>query len=46
MDDGTDGWMEKASRPRRPLLYVIPLKEGIGGERRPKEKVKTGLLSR
>jgi hypothetical protein len=23
MDDGTDEWMEKASRPRRPLLYVI-----------------------
>jgi hypothetical protein len=23
MDDGTDGWMEKASRPRRPLIYVI-----------------------
>jgi hypothetical protein len=23
MDDGTDGWMEKASGPRRPLLYVI-----------------------
>jgi hypothetical protein len=23
MDDETDGWMEKASRPRRPLLYVI-----------------------
>jgi hypothetical protein len=23
MYDGTDGWMEKASRPRRPLLYVI-----------------------
>ncbi len=23
MDDRTDGWMEKASRPRRPLLYVI-----------------------
>jgi hypothetical protein len=22
----------------------IPLKEGIGGERRPKERVKTGLL--
>jgi hypothetical protein len=20
MDDGTNGWMEKASRPRRPLL--------------------------
>jgi hypothetical protein len=23
MDDGTDGWMEKTSRPPRPLLYVI-----------------------
>jgi hypothetical protein len=23
MDDGTNGWMEKASRPQRPLLYVI-----------------------
>jgi hypothetical protein len=23
MDDKTDGWMKKASRPRRPLLYVI-----------------------
>jgi len=23
MDDETDGWMEKASRPQRPLLYVI-----------------------
>jgi hypothetical protein len=23
MDDGTNGWMEKASRPRRPLLYVM-----------------------
>jgi hypothetical protein len=23
MDDRTDGWMEKASRPRRPLLYVM-----------------------
>jgi hypothetical protein len=23
MEDGMDGWMEKASRPRRPLLYVI-----------------------
>jgi hypothetical protein len=23
MDDRTDGWMEKVSRPRRPLLYVI-----------------------
>ncbi len=23
MDDRTDGWMEKASRPRHPLLYVI-----------------------
>jgi hypothetical protein len=23
MDDRTDRWMEKASRPRRPLLYVI-----------------------
>ncbi len=23
MDDGTYGWMEKAPRPRRPLLYVI-----------------------
>jgi hypothetical protein len=23
MDDGTDEWMEKASRPRRPLLYVM-----------------------
>jgi hypothetical protein len=26
MDDGTDGWMEKASRPRRPLLYVTMMK--------------------
>jgi hypothetical protein len=25
MDDGTNGWMKKASRPRRPLLYVIPV---------------------
>jgi hypothetical protein len=23
MDEETDGWMEKASRPRGPLLYVI-----------------------
>ncbi len=23
MDDGMDGWMEKASRPQRPLLYVM-----------------------
>jgi hypothetical protein len=23
MDEWRDGWMEKASRPRRPLLYVI-----------------------
>jgi hypothetical protein len=30
MDDGTDGWMEKASRPWRPLLYVMsPLRIGF-----------------
>jgi hypothetical protein len=23
IDDGTDGWMEKASQPQHPLLYVI-----------------------
>jgi hypothetical protein len=23
MDDETDGWMKKASQPRRPLLYVM-----------------------
>ncbi len=23
MDDGMDGWMEKASQPQCPLLYVI-----------------------
>jgi hypothetical protein len=26
MDDGTDGWMKKASGPGRPLLYVIVTK--------------------
>jgi hypothetical protein len=30
MDDGTDGWMEKASQPRRPLLHVIAHTLGIG----------------
>jgi hypothetical protein len=29
---------------RKPSILVIPLKEGIGGERRPKDRVKTGLL--
>jgi hypothetical protein len=24
MDDGMNGWMEKASRPWHPLLYGIP----------------------
>jgi hypothetical protein len=27
------------------LFAEIPLKSGIGGERRPKDRVKTGLLS-
>jgi hypothetical protein len=27
MDDGTDGWMEKASRPRHPSLYVMMISE-------------------
>jgi hypothetical protein len=27
MNDGTDGWMEKASRPQHLLLYVI--REGL-----------------
>jgi hypothetical protein len=29
MDDETDGWMEKALRPWRPLLYVIGIRRNV-----------------
>jgi hypothetical protein len=29
MDDETDGWMEKASWPWRPLLYVIAIRRNV-----------------
>jgi hypothetical protein len=30
MDDRTDGWMEKASQPQRPLLYVMSFAISLG----------------